>query len=91
MDSGWYSAESTGSQKPTEIDESSSRKYIYLRKNIEFVPSSKTLEGEETENKWVFLETKIPKEIANLLNMTKDNTSSIADIEDALCEISMEM
>lgn len=48
------------SQKPLEIDESSSKKYVYVRSNFELTET--TDENGETSSHWEYDEEKIPKE-----------------------------
>lgn len=80
----WYDSECISEKKPDAREDSSSKKVVYLRKD--FVFHEKT---EEQEAKWTYKETTLPKDVIDLLEMTDTNTNGIADLEDALCELSM--
>ena len=86
-DKTWVEAETVSRIQPPAREETISSTTIYLRKNFEFHPAHKE-NGEQVPDKWTYMECMIPKEVAELLRMTDDNTESIASVEDALCELS---
>lgn len=75
----WQTVES-GSM-PTEIDDTSSEVYVYIRKNIEKV------EDEEKGTYYTYLEQKIKKEDWDMYRQILTNTSDLSDIQDALVEL----
>jgi hypothetical protein len=79
----WY--EATANARPDTIDSTSSSSVIYLRKDIKEV----TIEDEmgETRTVYQYLETKIPKEAAALLEAQTASNSRLDDIEEVLVEI----
>lgn len=79
----WY--EATANARPDTIDSASSSSVIYLRKDIK----EATIEDEmgETRTVYQYLETKIPKEVAVLLEAQTASNSRLDDIEEVLVEI----
>lgn len=79
----WYKAESM--TLPAIIDDTSSRVYIYVRKNINV--EQRTDESGETITVYVYDEIKIPKEVYEIFNLESGNERRISDIEDVLADI----
>ena len=80
----WYKAEST--VKPDPIDSTSSRKWVYVRKNI--TSESRTDEtSNETTTIFVFDECKIPKDVYTIFEQQAIDTARISDIEEAITEL----
>ena len=80
----WYKSEST--TRPEIVDSTSSKVYVYVRKNIEEVER----EDEQTGNKYivyVYDETKIPKEVYSIFENQMVADSRLADIEEVITEI----
>lgn len=80
----WYKSEST--TKPEIVDSTSSKIYVYVRKNIQEVER----EDEQTGNKYivyVYDETKIPKEVYSIFENQMQADLRIADIEEVITEI----
>ena len=80
----WYKSEST--TRPEIVDSTSSKVYVYVRKNIEEVER----EDEQTGNTYivyVYDETKIPKEVYSIFEGQMIADSRIADIEEVITEI----
>lgn len=80
----WYKSESTA--RPAAVDTISSKKYVYIRKNIKEVER----EDEMTEIKVKFYqydEAKIPKEIYPIIESQTNQDDRLNDIEDAIAEI----
>lgn len=66
--------------KPVLIDITSSQTVVYVRKNIEEV-------ARDDETLYVYDEQEVKKEDWDLYKTVLDNSSELADIEDALVEI----
>lgn len=79
----WYKAES--SELPSTIDDTSSRVYVYVRKNINV--EQRTDESGETITVYVYDEIKIPKEVYEIFNLESGNERRISDIEDVIADI----
>lgn len=79
----WYKAESM--TLPTIIDDTSSRVYVYVRKNINV--EQRIDESGETITVYVYDEIKIPKEVYEIFNLESGNERRISDIEDVLADI----
>lgn len=80
----WYKSESTA--RPAAVDATSSKKYVYIRKNIKEVERK----DEMTEIKVKFYqydEVKIPKEIYPIMEAQTNQNDRLNDIEDAIAEI----
>ena len=68
----WYKAES--SELPSMIDDTSSRVYVYVRKNINV--EQRTDESGEIITVYVYDEIKIPKEVYDVFGTTQSQTHS---------------
>lgn len=79
----WYKAESM--TLPAIIDDTSSRVYVYVRKNINV--EQRTDESGETIIVYVYDEIKIPKEVYEIFNLESGNERRISDIEDTLADM----
>lgn len=80
----WYKSESN--TRPAAVDTTSSKKYVYIRKNIKEVERK----DEMTEIKVKFYqydEVKIPKEIYPIMEVQTNQDDRLNDIEDAIAEI----
>lgn len=74
----WYKSEST--IKPDLIDPVSSRKYVYVRKNItEIRRDDKVL--------YEYDEAKIPKEVYDIFKSQTEANDRLDDIEEAIADI----
>ena len=78
----WY--ESSSTVYPSLLDITSSKIYVYIRKNIK----QKTIE-EEGESKIIYIydEMKVPKEVYGIFEKELQNDSRLNDIEEVLTEI----
>lgn len=85
----WKRVTNSNDVKPHAIDESISRQYIYVRKDFEQVTITDEMTGEEF-TRWSYLETTVPKEVFDIYQATVTNASSIADLEDVICELTAE-
>ena len=79
----WYKAES--SELPSTIDDTSSRVYVYVRKNINV--EQRTDESGEIITVYVYDEIKIPKEVYEIFKLESGNERRISDIEDVLADM----
>lgn len=79
----WYKAESM--TLPAIIDDTSSRVYVYVRKNINV--EQRTDESGETIIVYVYDEIKILKEVYEIFNLESGNERRISDIEDTLADM----
>ncbi len=84
----WKEVECVSESAPPVREDDISNSIIYLRKDFKHIPEQE-IGGQVMPAKWVYLETTIPKDVAELLDMTDSNTESIAGLEDALCEMTM--
>lgn len=82
----WEIVTSSG-PKPSELDTISSKVYNYIRKDFEQIEV--VYDGIKTYE-WQYKECKVLKEDWDIFVQVMDNTSDIAMIEDALCELSKE-
>ena len=85
----WKISENSNNIKPAEIDTTSSRVYNYIRRNFVEVQSYDE-NGDEIGTHWRYEENKVRKEDWETYQQVAVNTSEIADIEDALCDLSKE-
>lgn len=80
----WYNGEST--IRPVLIDDSSSKVWVYVRRNIE----EHEREDETTGIKETFYsyeEQKVSKEVWGIFEKTVENDERIADVEEAITEL----
>ena len=81
--STWY--EGTSSVYPSLVDTTSSKKWVYVRRNIE--------EHEREDDEGIkeifysFEETKMPKDVWVIFEKEADNSERIADVEEAITEL----
>lgn len=79
----WYTGEST--VYPQLIDATSSKKWVYIRKNIK--EESRTDEEGNSYAVWTFDETKIPKDVYSIFESQVNDEARLADIEEVITEI----
>ncbi len=77
----WYKVEG-GTARPGVIDTTSSKKYNYIRRNIEHLE-----ETEDLPERWVWEEQKIEKNVWDTYRATTENTSTLEDVQAALIEL----
>lgn len=82
----WYETEG-GSEKPEALDTTSSKVYVYIRKNFE--EHEREEEGEENVKikYWTWLEQKIEKKDWELYQSLIKSESDITDLQEALVEL----
>jgi hypothetical protein len=79
----WYTGEST--VYPQLIDTTSSKKWVYVRKNIK--EESRTDEAGNSYTVWTFDETKISKDVYSIFESQVNDEARLADIEEVITEI----
>jgi hypothetical protein len=81
--STWY--EGTSSVYPSLVDITSSKKWVYVRRNIE----EHEREDDEgiKEKFYSYEEIKVPKDIYDIFRGERDNSNRLNDIEEVLTEI----
>ena len=80
----WYKTESN--TRPTIIDTESSKKWVYVRKNIEEHEREDETTGIK-ETFYSFEESKIPKDVWLIFQKTVESDERIADLEEAVTEL----
>lgn len=78
----WYNNENGDLTKPAALDNTSSKKYVYIRKD--FIQIAAT---EETQEHWKWQEMKIPKEDWALYESIIAHDSALDDVYAALTEL----
>lgn len=79
----WYTGEST--VYPQLIDTTSSKKWVYVRKNVK--EESRTDEEGNSYTVWTFDEAKIPKDVYSIFETQVNDEVRLADIEEVITEI----
>lgn len=82
----WKLTENSNSEKPLEIDETSSQTYAYIRKDFKEIPVTDE-EGEETGTRWQYMENAIPKADWETYKDLLTTQDKITDIQLALVEL----
>lgn len=80
----WYSGEST--VNPALIDANSSKKYVYVRRNVEQHERIDEMTG-DTVIYYTFEEMKIPRDVYDIFAKTDALESEILDTQEALADI----
>lgn len=82
----WYKGES--SVYPVTVDTTSSRKWVYVRRNIREEERIEIEDDQEiTKTIYTFEESKIPKDVYVIFENEQDNADRISDIEDVVAEL----
>lgn len=82
--SNWYSGEST--VNPALIDTNSSKKYVYVRRNVEQHERIDEMTG-DTVTYYSFEEMKIPRDVYDIFVKTDALENEILDTQEALADI----
>ena len=82
----WKLTENSSSEKPLEIDETSSQSIVYVRKEFKEIPVLDE-EGQEIGSKWQYMENTIPKTDWETYKNLLDTQADITDIQLALVEL----
>jgi hypothetical protein len=80
----WYSGEST--VNPALIDAASSKRYVYVRRNVEQHERIDEMTG-ETVTYYTFEEMKIPRDAYDIFAKTNTLENEILDTQEALTTI----
>ena len=83
----WKYVENSDSTKPSEVEENTSKTYVYIRKDFVEIPESEGEQGQTVPAHWGYYEQKVKKEDWNLYKDIIDVQSDITDIELALVEL----
>ncbi len=82
----WYKNSNGNNVKPNEINQVSSRIYVYVRKDFKLIPESG--EGEDiVPEHWEWMETKIRKEDWGLFVKVAGHDDALDDVYAALTEL----
>lgn len=79
----WYNGEST--IRPVLIDDSSSKVWVYVRRNVE--EHERENEQGIKETFYSYEEQKVPKEVWGIFEKIVENDERIADVEEAITEL----
>lgn len=79
----WYKAEATSD--PKAVDSTSSKKYIYLTRNV--TTEERVDEQGNAHTVWVYEETKIDRDFYPIYERQISDEARIADIEEVITEI----
>ena len=82
----WYKNSNGDSVKPADVDSTSSKVYVYVRKDFTLIPAQGEGEHANPEH-WEWLEQKVKKEDWELYQTVTGHTSELSDVEDALMEL----
>lgn len=80
----WYLAEST--VYPSEIDDTSSAVYTYVRKNVREEQRTDEM-TDDTITVYVFEEIKLPKDVFEIFRMQTDTEDRVTDVEDIIADM----
>ena len=78
----WYTVENGCAVRPGDVDTSSSRVYVYVRRNFELVS-----ETEEMPAHYKWEEIKIPKEMWGVSRSVMAHDTALEDVYAALAEL----
>lgn len=82
----WRLVQNSNDIKPDEIDTTSSKSVVYIRKDFKEVEISGMEEG-ETRTVWQYLEQEIPQQDWELYRSVLQNETDISDLTDAVIEL----
>ena len=78
----WYEVENGTAVKPADVDTTSSKVYVYVRRNFELVPETVDIPA---HYRWE--EMKIPKEMWSVSQSVMAHDTALNDVYDALTEL----
>lgn len=82
----WYENHNGTDVQPAEIDETSSKRYVYVRKN--FVRVEASGEGDErVEAHWTWQELKVKRDTWETTKIALENSAALRDVYGALTEV----
>ena len=79
----WYHNENGSSDKPSVLDTTTSKKYVYVRKEFNLIPA----QDEDISEHWEWLEMKIKKEDWAVYQQVMDHDAALDDVYAALTEL----
>lgn len=82
----WYIVENGESIRPADVDTTSSKAYVYVRKNFKLIPEQVT-EMDTIPAHYRWQEIKIPKEMWEVSRSVFEHESALNDVYDALTEL----
>lgn len=82
----WKLCENSNSEKPLEIDETSSKSVVYVRKDFEEIPTYGE-DGEWIGTHWRYMENAVPKSDWTTYKEVIENQTATTDLEMALCDL----
>lgn len=80
----WYKSE--GTFEPAIYDSTSSRRWVYFRRNIHTEERVDPITG-ESQTVYVWEEAKVERTLAGIFTQEQEATARIADLEEAIAEI----
>lgn len=78
----WYSNENGSNVKPNIIDKTTSKKFIYVRKDFVLIEAI-----EDIPAHWQWMETKIPVDDWEIYAKALDHDTALDDVYSALTEL----
>ena len=78
----WYKSENGSSTKPPAIDSTSSKKFVYVRKDFTLIPAD-----EDKPEHWEWMEQKVRKEDWELYEKVIGHDDALDDVYAALTEL----
>jgi hypothetical protein len=85
----WYENSNAENIKPETIDNTSSQKWVYIRKDFELIEPEQDSETEEERlTYWKWQELKIPKEALAIWQYNTKNAEDVDAITECILEIS---
>ena len=82
----WYNVENAEAIRPADVDTTSSKAYVYVRRNFKLIPEQAT--GWDTiPAHYNWQEIKIPKEMWEVSRNVFEHESALNDVYDALTEL----
>lgn len=78
----WYRTSNGNSTKPVTIDTTSSKVYVYIRKNFELIP-----DREEDPAHWTWDERKVSKNDWQIIEQIYNQEQQIDEVQLALCDV----
>ncbi|WP_405376363.1 hypothetical protein [Pseudobutyrivibrio sp.] len=81
----WYKTSST--TKPKIIDDTLSKKYVYVRRNIVESEQIDDLNPDIKIKFYSFEEIKIPKDVYSIFEFEKTNSNRLDELEDTIVEL----
>lgn len=78
----WYRNENGSSVKPSVIDKTTSKKFIYVRKDFVLIEAT-----EDIPAHWQWMETKIPIDVWEIYEKGIDHDTALEDVYSALTEL----